>query len=80
VFIPLSLISSVFSMADPYGPGQGKFWLYFAICIPAAVFVVAAYYVSDHVVSSGRAAFGYFRGLPTVWRLGRSILSAEKIA
>lgn len=44
VFIPLSLISSVFSMADSYGPGQGKFWLYFAICIPAVVFVVAAYY------------------------------------
>ncbi|KAJ9156432.1 Mg2+ transporter zinc transport protein [Pleurostoma richardsiae] len=80
IFIPLSLISSLFSMAEPYGPGQHKFWIYFVICIPAAILVVTAYYVSDLLVSSGRAALDYFRGLPTVRPRLRTNRTVEKMA
>ncbi|KAI1374085.1 hypothetical protein F4677DRAFT_179406 [Hypoxylon crocopeplum] len=80
LFIPLSLISSIFSMAEPYGPGQDKFWIYFVICIPAAIFVVTTYYVSDLLVSSSRAFLGSFRGLPTVRPWWRSDQSVEKMA
>ncbi|KAK5657333.1 hypothetical protein OQA88_3398 [Cercophora sp. LCS_1] len=47
VFIPLAFVSSLFSMAEPYGPGGERFWLYFAISLPTAVSVMLAYYVFD---------------------------------
>ncbi|KAF0639959.1 hypothetical protein FPSE5266_11657 [Fusarium pseudograminearum] len=49
VFIPLAFISSLFSMAEPYGPGGKKFWIYFAISIPAVILVIVAYYIFDLV-------------------------------
>lgn len=52
VFIPLAFVSSLFGMSEPYGPGGDKFWLYFAISIPVAVFVVAAYRTVD-IIESG---------------------------
>ncbi|KAM6513511.1 hypothetical protein FALCPG4_015918 [Fusarium falciforme] len=47
VFIPLSLTSSLFSMSQPYGPGQEEFWVYFAVSIPFAALVILVYYVFD---------------------------------
>lgn len=47
VFIPLAYMASLFSMSDPYGPGGGKFWLYFVISLPLVVVVVSSYYVLD---------------------------------
>jgi hypothetical protein len=55
IFIPLAYVASLFSMADPYGPGGGSFWVYFAISLPLIVVVVVAYYMIDmgyNVVSS----------------------------
>lgn len=36
VFVPLSYIASIFSMADDFGPGGARFWVYFATAIPLA--------------------------------------------
>lgn len=47
VFIPLSLTSSLFSMSQPYGPGQDQFWMYFAVSIPFTALVLLIYYVFD---------------------------------
>lgn len=45
VFIPLAFVSSLFSMAEPYGPGGELFWIYFVISVPASIGVMAAYYI-----------------------------------
>ncbi|KAH7114885.1 hypothetical protein EDB81DRAFT_669396 [Dactylonectria macrodidyma] len=47
VFIPLAFTSSLFSMAEPYAPGDEKFWLYFAISLPMSVLVISLYHVLD---------------------------------
>ncbi|KAL5425035.1 hypothetical protein PMIN06_005666 [Paraphaeosphaeria minitans] len=39
VFLPLSYISSLFSMADEFRPGGPRFWVYFAIAVPMAFMV-----------------------------------------
>lgn len=43
IFLPLSFISGLFSMATPYTPGNSCFWIYFAVSLPLLllVFVVA---------------------------------------
>lgn len=43
VFVPLSFVSSLFSMNSINGPGGPKFWVYFAVAIPITllVFLVA---------------------------------------
>lgn len=47
VFIPLAYTASLFSMTAPYGPGQDKFWVYFAIACPLILFVVCSFYLID---------------------------------
>lgn len=34
VFVPLSWVSSLFSMSDTYLPGHSRFWVYFAVAFP----------------------------------------------
>jgi len=41
VFIPLSYVSSLFSMNPSNMPGSPYFWVYFAVAIPVTLFVVA---------------------------------------
>jgi hypothetical protein len=45
VFVPLTFVSSLFSMSGDVAPGQRSFWVYFAIAIPflAATFAVVTY-------------------------------------
>ncbi|KAK4222428.1 hypothetical protein QBC38DRAFT_460419 [Podospora fimiseda] len=46
VFVPASWVAAVFSMADEYGPGEAKFWVYFAITMPfCAVLVLGSFVV-----------------------------------
>ncbi|KAI0095672.1 hypothetical protein GGR51DRAFT_544834 [Nemania sp. FL0031] len=39
IFVPLSFVASLFSMADGYAPGEPKFWIYFAVAVPFSVFI-----------------------------------------
>lgn len=39
-FIPLSYVSSLFSMQSSNAPGNSKFWVYFAVAIPLMLLVV----------------------------------------
>lgn len=47
VFVPLAYTASLFSMADPYGPGKDEFGSYFIVSFPLVTCIVAAYYVVD---------------------------------
>ena len=39
VFVPLTYISSLFSMSEKLGPGGSMFWLYFLVAIPVTIVV-----------------------------------------
>lgn len=47
IFIPLAYTASLFSMAEPYAPGNELFWVYFAISVPLIILLMAIYYVVD---------------------------------
>ena len=47
VFFPLAYTASLFSMADPFRPGQSRFWMYFAVSLPIVVIFVLGYYLFD---------------------------------
>ncbi|KAK3985332.1 hypothetical protein QBC44DRAFT_405173, partial [Cladorrhinum sp. PSN332] len=40
VFVPASWVAAIFSMASEYGPGQPKFWVYFAVSVPFCLALV----------------------------------------
>lgn len=40
VFIPLSYVATVFSIAEKFGPGGPKFWVYFAVAVPITLLVL----------------------------------------
>ena len=40
VFIPLSYVSSLFSMSDKVAPWSAEFWLYFAVAVPLLLIVL----------------------------------------
>jgi Mg2+ and Co2+ transporter CorA len=39
LFVPLSYVSSLFSMNPDNGPGGSHFWVYFAVAVPITIFV-----------------------------------------
>ena len=40
-FVPLSFVSSLFSMSDELAPGGSEFWLYFVVAIPLMLLIFA---------------------------------------
>ncbi|KAE9377400.1 hypothetical protein N431DRAFT_480447 [Stipitochalara longipes BDJ] len=47
VFLPFSTVATIFSIQGGYGPGEGMFWMFWAIAIPLTAFVLvisALYY------------------------------------
>jgi hypothetical protein len=40
VFVPLSFVSSLFSMNEVFTPGGPRFWLYFAVAFPVLILVL----------------------------------------
>ncbi|KAJ5211414.1 hypothetical protein N7491_011232 [Penicillium cf. griseofulvum] len=47
VFIPLSWVAAIFSMADGYAPGQSKFWVYFVIAVPLCMATIYGSYLTS---------------------------------
>ena len=41
IFLPLSLVASIFSMAEKVLPWGGDFWLYFAVSLPLTLVIVS---------------------------------------
>lgn len=39
-FIPLTFITGIFSISEPYGPGNVRFWTYWAVALPTAAFIM----------------------------------------
>lgn len=47
VFLPFSTVATIFSIQGGYGPGEGKFWLFWVIAVPLTGLVIlltAPYY------------------------------------
>lgn len=63
VFLPLAYTASLFSMTAPYGPGDEKFWLYFAISVPLILCVVVVYGVVDVALGENKFEFGDIWGV-----------------
>lgn len=40
-FIPLTYITGIFSMSEPYGPGRKYFWVYWVAAVPTAAIIMA---------------------------------------
>ena len=56
VFIPLAFVASLFSMSDPFRPGERLFWMYFVISVPLLGLTVLGYRIleqgySDRIVT-----------------------------
>jgi Mg2+ and Co2+ transporter CorA len=69
VFIPLAYTASLFSMADPYGPGKDEFGSYFIVSFPLVTCVIAAYYVVD---------FGYTQDGRS-WSFNNLVIALRKL-
>ncbi|KAI9686002.1 MAG: hypothetical protein M1822_003985 [Bathelium mastoideum] len=54
VFIPLAYVSSLFSMSDPYRPGQRLFWVYFMVALPLIMATLLGYYILEFGYTSRR--------------------------
>ncbi|KAM0322170.1 hypothetical protein ACHAQA_009659 [Verticillium albo-atrum] len=52
LFVPVSLSTGLLSMAEPFTPGQNKFWVFFVLVVPItlvlAMFVLGADRVSEY--------------------------------
>lgn len=42
VFLPMSLMTGVFSMSEPYGPGNGRFWIYWVVALPLTAVIIGS--------------------------------------
>ena len=56
VFIPLAFVASLFSMSDPFRPGERLFWMYFVVSLPLLGLIVLGYRIleqgySDRIVT-----------------------------
>jgi hypothetical protein len=43
IFFLLAYCTSPFSMGDTYQPGASRFWIYFAVAIPVAIFTILGF-------------------------------------
>lgn len=68
VFLPLSFVATLLSMADAYLPGSPMFWLYFVLSLPLLGVVIIVY--------SG-AELGYEDG-HTQWSLKTAIANVQR--
>lgn len=67
VFIPLAYTATLFSMAGPFGPGEERFWVYFAVAGPLVLCVLGGYWVLNVVEAVGGLG-GWFGSLLGGWR------------
>jgi hypothetical protein len=78
VFIPLAYTSSVFSMSTPYGPGEDKFWQYFAASAPLILVVLVAYYALDMGYADDGTGWSVETFLGSVRRVRRRRMGRRK--
>lgn len=70
-FAPLAWTSGLFNMSDPFAPGGPKFWVYFAVALPATFVVFLVTLLADRGYD-GRAEWS----VGTFWRSFQGILNA----
>ncbi|RAH47403.1 uncharacterized protein BO95DRAFT_441227 [Aspergillus brunneoviolaceus CBS 621.78] len=59
VFIPLSYVTGIFSMADRYAPGSERFWVYWATAVPIAVVVLCFTFLTGRIPELVRWVHGW---------------------
>ncbi|KAI1376059.1 hypothetical protein F4677DRAFT_94668 [Hypoxylon crocopeplum] len=47
VLLPLSIVSSILSMSDPFGPGGGQFFVFWAVSVPLVIVTVVVIYADS---------------------------------
>ncbi|EED23182.1 conserved hypothetical protein [Talaromyces stipitatus ATCC 10500] len=40
IFLPMSFLTGLFSMSEPYGPGSDRFWIYWVVALPLTAFII----------------------------------------
>ncbi|PLB49772.1 hypothetical protein P170DRAFT_510242 [Aspergillus steynii IBT 23096] len=55
--VPLSLIAGVFSMSEPYGPGNDQFWVYWVTALPTAAFIMGFLWLDSRIPDFLRFGF-----------------------
>jgi Mg2+ and Co2+ transporter CorA len=45
ILIPVSIVSGILSMGDPWAPGQDQFWIFWAVSVPFVAFTMLIIYV-----------------------------------
>lgn len=50
-FIPLSYITGIFSMSEPYGPGSDRFWVYWVTAVPTAAFIMGSLALGSRITA-----------------------------
>jgi Mg2+ and Co2+ transporter CorA len=65
VFVPLTFVSSIFSMNADHGPGGRHFWVYFAVALPVTLVV---YLIARLPINEIRLLLKQFRRRRKPWR------------
>jgi hypothetical protein len=50
IFLPLSLVSSIFSMGGDFLPGQPRFWVYLSISLPLLFIALAVVFAPQRII------------------------------
>ena len=66
VFIPLAYVSSLFSMSDPYRPGERLFWVYFVVAFPLIGLIVLGYHTLELGYTGGGIKWSFRTTITTV--------------
>ncbi|PVI04776.1 hypothetical protein DM02DRAFT_668739 [Periconia macrospinosa] len=73
VFVPLTFVSSLFSMKDDISPGASGFWVYFAVAVPITAVVYLVARPPTKVVAKGRKWLNIDKERPTLISRGVSM-------
>ncbi|KAI0099760.1 hypothetical protein GGR51DRAFT_390310 [Nemania sp. FL0031] len=65
VFVPLSWVCGLFSMSEPFSPGQERFWVYFVTALPLLFVVLLLSALPNSQLAGGLECFW---GVVTWWR------------
>ena len=50
-FVPLTYITGIFSMSEPYSPGNERFWVYWATALPISALIMGVLVLGDRITA-----------------------------
>lgn len=76
VFVPLTFVSSFFSMNSEHAPGGGHFWIYFAVALPVTICVIL---IAKPPFTEMRWILGYLNLRKRRTRMRKSLVKLEAL-